>query len=147
MKNMSLMLVLILGFYGVAQAGPLTDEMSKCLVTNTSEADKTLFIQWIYAAISSHPDVKSMSNISPEVGENINRRAAEMLLELLTVRCKAEAGQAIEFEGKSSYWTSFDLLGRASMQGLISHPQVAQYLASLNSYFDAEKLKNIFDKK
>ena len=147
MKNMSLMLVLIVGLSGAPEAGPLTDEMSKCLVTNTSEADKTLFIQWLYAAISSHPDVKSLSNISPEVGENINRRAAELLLELLTVKCKAETEQAIEFEGKSSYRTSFGLLGRVSIQELLEHPQVAQYLASLNSYFDAEKLKNIFDKR
>ena len=73
MKNMSLILVFILGFYGVAQAGPFTDEMSKCLVRNTSEADKTLFIQWIYAAMSSHPAVQSMSKISPEMGENLTR--------------------------------------------------------------------------
>jgi hypothetical protein len=147
MKNLSLILVFMCGFYGITHSGPLTGEMSKCLVSNTNASDKSLFIQWIYAAMSSHPHVQSMSNISPEVEENLQRRTADMIMELLTVRCKAETAQAIKVEGESSFQAGFELLWQAAMQELMSDAKVAQHLAGLDSYFDAKKLQNMFNQK
>jgi hypothetical protein len=136
------MLLFIFGVQGIAQAGPFTDEMSKCLVKNTSESDRTLFVQWVYAAMSSHPDVKAMSNVSPAIADDLNKRTANLVMELLTVRCKAETEQALKYEGASSFQASFSVLGSVAMQGLMSNPNVTQYLSGLNKYVDAEKLKS-----
>ena len=144
MKPLSLILLLIFGFSEVAEAGPFTDEMAKCLAKTTTEADKVLFIQWTYAAISSHPAVESLSNISPEIREDLNQRAANMVTDLITVRCKTETMQAVKFEGDSALRASFEVLGRVAMQGLMSDPNVARYMAGLPRYFDPEKFRTTF---
>ena len=64
MKNLIVCAFLACCLCSSAIAGPFTDEMSRCIVKKTSESDKTLFIQWLFAAMSSHPGVKSMPNIN-----------------------------------------------------------------------------------
>ena len=147
MKTLTLALAVILCGSIAAHAGPFTDEMSRCIVRKTTESDKTLFIKWIYAAMSSHPDVASLANVSPELKDDLNKNAAKLVMELLTVRCKEECQQAVEFEGEDSFKTSFGTLGRVAMQGLMSHPDVAAYLSGLERYFDEKKLKKTFKRQ
>jgi hypothetical protein len=137
-------IVTILCLCSVATAGPFTDEISKCIVMKTTASDNTLFIQWIFAAMSSHPDVESMSNISPKMRDQLNKRAADMIMELLTVRCKEECKKAVKYEGSDSLKTSFELLGQVAMQGLMTHQKVGEYLSGLEKYYDSEKLKKTF---
>jgi len=145
MKLRYIVLMLPLCLATIAQAGPFVDEMSKCLVRKTSETDKVLLVQWIYAAMSSHPDVKAMSRIDSERAAAINKDAANMIMELLTERCKTETQQAIKFEGEASFQTSFEVLGSVAMQGLMTNPEVAKYIAGLSTHFDEEKLKKAFE--
>ena len=49
-----------------AQAGPYTDDLSKCLVNSTTESDRMALVQWIFSAAASHPAVKSIVSISEE---------------------------------------------------------------------------------
>ena len=105
-------------------AVPFSDEMSKCLVKSTSDADKSLLIQWVFAAMSAHPDVKALSNVSNEKGIEINKRTAGLLVSLLTERCKAETQQAVKYEGPGVLKTSFQVLGEVAMQGMMTNPDV-----------------------
>lgn len=124
-----------------AWAGPFTDEMSKCLVRSTSEADKTLLIKWIFAAMSAHPDVRALSSVTPAKGEQFNQQAAQMVMRLLTKSCKSEARQAVEFEGEGAFRTSFEVLGQVAMQGLMSNPSVAGYFGGFEKNLDADSLQ------
>lgn len=141
MKRFIAICLMIIGPYTAAHAGPFTDEMTRCLVTQTSQEDRTLLIKWIYAAMSSHPDVKQMSNVTPDLGNELNKQTADLIVDLLTERCKKQAQDAMQFEGQSSFSTSFEVLGQVAMQGLMTNPEVGQYLSGLDNHFDAEKLK------
>ena len=79
--------------------------------------------------------------------EQLNKRATEMIMELLTVRCNQECKQAVKYEGGDSFKASFELLGQVAMQGLMSHKQVNDYLSGLNKYFDEDKLKKTFSQE
>jgi hypothetical protein len=144
MKHIIAMVFLIFSTCNAVQASSFTEEMSNCLVQNTSEQDKTLLIQWTYAAMSAHPSVRSMSNISPVAMDDLNKRAAEMLMELLVVKCKTETQQAIKIEGETSFQTGLATLGKVAMQGLIYDANVVQYQNGLSRYFDANKLRDAF---
>ena len=54
-------------------AGPYTNDLAKCLVVSTSEADKNNLVKWMFAAISSHPEVESMISISQTQREELNQ--------------------------------------------------------------------------
>lgn len=147
MRRLILAVALLSAVCPQVHAGPFTDDLSKCLVKSTSDDDRTLFIQWIYAAMSSHPKVRAMSSITPEFADQLNRRAADLVTELLTSRCKAEAAQAVKAEGEAALRGSFEVLGRVGMQGLLADPNVTEYLTGLGRYFDQDKLKAAFEEK
>lgn len=126
----------------LAWAGPFTDDMSKCLVKSTSEADKTLLIKWIFAAMAAHPDVKSLSSIPPEKGAQLNRDVGALVMRLLTKNCKSETKQAVDFEGEDTFKTSFGILGQVAMQGLMVNDEVLQYISGFESYLNTEELQH-----
>ncbi|MBI3547127.1 MAG: hypothetical protein HY081_11155 [Gammaproteobacteria bacterium] len=138
--------ILVFAAYSLSAvaAGPFTDEMSKCLVKNTNETDRTLLIRWIFAAMASHPDVKVLSNVSSEKGDELNKDAANLMVALLTKRCKSETQQALKYEGKNTIEVSFQILGQVAMQGLMTNPDVAKYIAGLASHMDKKALENAF---
>lgn len=147
MKISIITLAMVLCLCSSVMAGPFTDEMSRCIVQKTTQSDKTLLIKWIFAAMSSHPDVESMSNISPKLKEDLNKQAAEMIMKLLTVRCNEECKQAVKYEGADSLKTSFELLGRVAMQGIMTDRQVKEYLSGMDKYLDKEKLQKSLNLK
>lgn len=144
MKRIVAAILLLGSFQGVAQAGPFTDEMAKCLVKKTTEADKTLLIKWVYAAMSAHPDVAALSNISPAKAEELNQAAGDMFTDLVAVRCQKETADAMKYEGSSAFEASFEVLGKVAMQGLMSHPGVSEYLGGLAKHIDEKKLNQAF---
>ena len=127
-------------------AGPFTDKLSICLVEKTTSDDKNKLIKWVYGAMSSHPTVKSLSNIPLNVGKKLNKDTANLFMDLLTNRCKEEAEKAIRYENKLAIQTSFAILGKVAMQGIMSDKNVIQFMGGLDSYLDKEKLQAIAPK-
>lgn len=147
MKSLKIIALVFLGLAANAYAGPFTDDMSKCLVKNTTQEDKEALIKWIYAAMSNHPSVKSLSNVSVKQGEELNKRAAELMVELLTQRCKVETQQAIKFEGETAIRTSFQILGQVAMQDLMANQAVAKYISGIASHVDKNAIEEALGKK
>ena len=144
MRRISTLLLCLLLVSSVAQAGPFTDEMSKCLVHSTSEADKTLLVKWIYAAMSAHPDVKALSNVSPEQGLQLNKDISVLVVRLLTQNCRNETQQALKYEGEKTFAASFEVLGGVAMQGIMANPDVSAYFAGFEQQQDAKALRDAF---
>lgn len=126
-----------------ASAGVFTDDLTKCLVKSTSDADKTDLIIWIFAALASHPAVKPYSNISTEQRDQSDDKAANLLLRLLAVDCKAETTAALQYERAEALTASFRALGEAAASGLMTHPDVQKALGGLETHIDAAKWKSI----
>ena len=128
---------------GTVLAGPYTNDLAKCLVKSTSEADKNDLVKWMFAAISSHPEVKWMASISQTQREELNKNTAELFMKLLTESCKSETKQALKYEGPSTLEASFKVLGGVAARGLMSHPDVGNYIAGLDNYLDNQKLESL----
>ncbi len=117
-------------------AGPFSDDMAKCLVRSTTEADKTILIRWIFAAFSHNPKVENLAKISDQQKKDLNMAIAELFMRLTTEACKDETKTAYKNEGVSVFEKSFSALGSVAAQGLMSHPDVAKYTAGLKKYVD-----------
>ena len=141
------LMVVLTAVATAAHAGPFTDEMSKCLVKSTSEADKTLLIKWIFAAMATHPDVKALSGVTPEKGEQLNKETAKLVMRLLTQSCKTETRQAVEFEGEDTFKASFGILGQVAMQGLMANGEVSNYFSGFEKHLNAKELQRALGKK
>lgn len=138
MKKLLAAILITLGLQSTAQAGPFTDEMARCLIEQTSSADKSIVIQWVYASMSFHPDVSALANVSDAKGEELNKNMAEMMVDLTSVRCKDETVKALQYEGANAMEVSFGLLGEVAMNELMMDQNVESYINGLEKYIDEE---------
>ena len=135
---------LTLATAGSALAGSYVDEMSRCLIRSTSDADRTLLVKWMFAAAAVHPAVKSITSISDAQRDELNKSAAKLLERLITESCKSEMRKALTYEGPDAIQTSFQALGQVAARGLFSDPAVARGIADVDGYMDKPKIERLF---
>ena len=62
-----------------ANAGASVDQLSNCLVKSTTATDKTAVLQWTFAALSAHPDLKQFSNVTETQKTQLDKNLAQVL--------------------------------------------------------------------
>ncbi len=135
----ALALAMSLGLSGAARAGIYTDDLSKCLVKATTEADRLDLIIWIYGAMSVHPAVKSLSTITDAQRDASNHKAGDLLQRLLLQDCHAQTVDAIRYEGSGALQASFSVLGQVAMVGLMQDKTVLGDIQGIVKYVDNDK--------
>jgi len=109
-------------------------------VESATPEDKTTLVKWMFAAMSLHPDVAGMSAISGEQREAINRQMADLAVNLIAVRCRDQAKQAVKLKGEVALQESFTVLGKVAGQEIFSDPNVTQGLGDIQQFIDSESL-------
>jgi hypothetical protein len=128
-----------------SSAGPFGDEMAKCLVRATTPADKSVLVQWMFAFMTLHPEVKQFASVTAAQREALNKRMGDLVVALLSDRCVNESREALKNEGAGTIESSFALLGQVAAQALFTHPDVANGLADFGKAVDGEKLKALLE--
>lgn len=130
---------------GTAVAGPFADDMAKCLVNSTSEADRTDLMRWMFSAMSLHPDLASMATISARQRDEITTKAANLFSRLMFDSCKSQVQDAVRNEGPQTIVYAFQILGQVAMRGMMTDPHVAQALQGLGKGVDPAKMKALME--
>jgi predicted RNA binding protein with dsRBD fold (UPF0201 family) len=136
-------IIIMLGLLALsspAAAGIYTDELSDCLLTSTTEEDKLSMVRWMFTSMSLHPAVEELADVSSATRERTNKDMAELLVELLSDRCIRQTSAALQHEGSFALRTSFSVLGQVAAANLLSDPNVAAGLASLEQYISTDDL-------
>jgi hypothetical protein len=128
---------------GPAVAGPYTDELAKCLVKSTSDADKTYLVKWIFASMTLHPDVRAVANVSDAQREDLNRNAGKLVERLLTEGCPSETQDAVKNEGPGTLQAGFQVLGEVATRRLFSDPSVVKGMADFGRHIDKQKIEKL----
>jgi hypothetical protein len=121
-----------------AWAGAYTDDLGKCLVRSSSEADRTVLMQWMFSALSANPAVSSLASISEAQREAFNKAAADLLERLVLRDCRQTATEAVKYEGPKALEASFSVLGEVAARGLMADPKAAAELQKLGGHLDHE---------
>lgn len=142
MKRLAVPLAALLITVGAApaQAGPYGDEMAKCLVRSTTTADRNTLVKWMFAAAAVHPEVKDIALATNAQRDELDRKVARMIENLLIVSCKAETKQASEYEGSSVFESSFRILGQVAGRELFADAAVSEKMGGFVKYIDEKKL-------
>ena len=141
----SLCLLSLIAVAAPTLAGPFADDMAKCLVRSATPADKSVLVQWMFAFMTLHPEVKQFSVVTPAQRGELNKRMGDLVVSLLTDRCQTETREAIKNEGMGVIESGFSLLGQVAAQELFTHPDVATGLSDFSKAIDGEKLKQLLD--
>ncbi len=124
----------------LASAGPYTDDLSKCLVSSTTPEERTDLVKWIFAAMGTHPAVKTMSAVTPQQLDKANQSIGQLITQLLTQTCVDQAQKATQFEGPATIQMSFQLLGQVAAREIFADPAVINAMKGLSKYVDEKAL-------
>ena len=134
----------LLGSTQFAVAGPTVDQLSDCLVKATTATDKTTVLQWTFVALSTHPDLKSFSNVNEAQKTQLDQKFAQVVQRVIVEQCAAQTKAVIQTEGLQAVGDSFQELGRATGEEILQNPEVKQQLNGLIRYIDLNKLVTTF---
>ncbi len=127
-----------------AEAGPFTDDLSKCLVKSATAADHATLIQWMFSSVTLHPALQSMSTITADQRVTYNKSMAALYERLTFTDCRKEAIDALKNEGIASISTGFRVLAAIATRDIFGDPQVGQGLSELLSYYDKSKMSALY---
>jgi hypothetical protein len=131
---------LTLGCASGASAGLYTDDLSRCLVSKTADADRALLIRWIFTAFSLNPSVKDMVNLTDAQREKVLVDGAGLYQRLIFEDCRAQALAAVKNEGAEALGAGFQVLGQVAARSLMSDPAATKYLSGLDERMDSAKV-------
>ncbi|MEB3767553.1 hypothetical protein [Acinetobacter sp. MD2] len=134
----------LLGTSQMTSAGAAVDQLSDCLVKSTTAADKTTVLQWTYAALSVHPDLKVFSNVSAEQKDQLDQKLAQVLQRIIIDQCSAQTKNVIQSEGLQAVGQSFQQLGQSAGEDIVKDPAVKQQLQGTLRYIDLNKVAMTF---
>ena len=139
----SLAAVVALAVGGPSHAGLYSDEMAKCLVSSTTEKDKTDLVRWIFGVAALHPEVAGISSVTADQRTEMSKTAAELFQRLLTASCRQQTVDALKYEGPAAMQLSFQVLGQVAMGALMSDPKVGAGFGEIQRFLDKSKLEEL----
>jgi hypothetical protein len=140
----SIAISLVVMSSGSAVAGPYADELAKCLVRSTTDADKNYLIKWMFASMALHPEVKSIASVTDAQRNELNKHAGKLFERLVAESCKAQTQDALRYEGPSTLEAGFQVLGQVAARGLFSDPAVAKGMSDFGKHIDNQRLEKLF---
>jgi len=125
-----------------AIAGPAADALTTCVADNTTGKDRKDLAQWVFVAMTAHPEIQPFSNVTEANRDELDKKMAALATKLITESCRTEAKVAIEKEGSESFKAAFGALGKLAMQELMSNPDVNTSFSRYTRYIDQKKLSS-----
>ena len=123
-----------------AKAVEPVQNFATCLVNKTSELDQVEMVQWIYSAMSAHPVLQPMTNISESQQNITNQRLARLYERLITQDCKTELkALAVSGQLEQGLEAGFAYLGETAMLKLMQDPSVLQTIEGYSQYLNFER--------
>ncbi|WP_374586629.1 hypothetical protein [Ideonella dechloratans] len=130
-----------------AVAGPTAEALSSCMADSSTGKDRKELARWIFVAMSSHPELKGLTTITPADREASDKDIARLATRLLTESCSKQAQAAMSAEGNTALEAAFGMLGQLAMQELMADPGVKVSFSSYTKYLDRAKFEAVFSKK
>lgn len=115
--------------------------LSNCLVASVGADDKRALVEWIFAVLSRHPDVKPLTRIDDAQYERITRQASAIVESLLAERCTESFREVVRLAGTDAIGESFEKLGETAMSSLLEDESVRAASGDIAKYADPVRIQ------
>lgn len=122
-------------------AGPFGDTLTKCMVTNTSPADRTVLANWMVTGFSIHPEIEVIEEVSTKQKQKMSKIVAAIMDRLMSEVCVEDFVNVIQYEDDASLQLSFKVLGELAGAELSTDPAVSTYMQDFINYMDKKKFE------
>lgn len=127
-----------------AKAGVYTDDLTKCLVSHATAADRLVLMRWVFGTLTLNPALQPMSAVTPEQRETYTKNVAMLFQRLTLVDCRKEAVAGLKYEGAQSLNVAWQFLGRIAARSMFSDPHVAQGMSMLRKFVDKSTISELY---
>lgn len=124
-----------------ALAGPDAVALTSCLSDSTSGKDRKDLAKWVFAAMSTHPEIREFAVVTDKVRDQTSNTVGVLVTRLLSEDCAKQTQAAIRNEGQIAMQTAFRALGGLAMQELMSNPEVTASFSIFEKYLDRRKIE------
>lgn len=128
-----------------ANAGVFTDDLSRCVVQKTSDADRTLLVKWMFAAVTKNPALAGMASLSQADRDKLNTQAADLYDRIILTDCRAQTVAALKNEGVEALGQAGKVLGGAAARQLMGSPEVSAEMEKIGNGVDKSRWKALAD--
>ncbi len=119
-----------------AQAGPLGDELTRCVIASATEADKQAVNQWMFAAMTANPVLKSYSSLSDAQRIEFSTSFARTMQRLVQVDCEKQASAAVKDEGMGVVEIAMNGLSAVAGRELLTSPESMKSMQAFAPFID-----------
>ncbi len=140
MRRIIYCVMLVILSTGLASAGEYANNLSQCLLANTSQADKAVMTKWVFSSLSNHPALSEMATISSSMRTNADHDMARLVEKFMYEKCSGELKSAVKNEGPTAIQASIRSYVEATGREILQHPSIASSVAGLASQLDAKKM-------
>lgn len=130
-------------FCSTVYAGPASQQMSDCLVKQTTGQDRLDMAQWILVAFAKHPDAGTVVSLAPGVDDEANKKMAELVETLVVDRCFEESKRAFIEDGPAAFEIAFSAVGQMAAMELMQNRDVNTYVQEFAKQIDQAKIKKL----
>lgn len=129
-----------------AYSGEHATRLSQCLLSNTTEADKSVLTSWVFATLAKHPNLASNPNMSDLVSiaqgvrNGADRDMAQLVEKFIYDKCNEELKAAVKNEGPMAIQSSIRSYVEQTGREILQHPSVAGSIGGVASQMDAQRL-------
>jgi hypothetical protein len=141
MKTGYLAIAGLLAASAPATAGPFADDLGRCAVDASTEADRTALVRWMFVSAAANPAFADLSAVSDAERDRSLRAAAAVFDRILLRDCRRESVAAMRNEGGAGIEAGFQTLGQLAGREMMASPAGAASLARLGSYMDIAGLE------
>lgn len=128
----------------LTRASDSVDQLSQCLLTSTTAADKSIVLQWTFVALSAHPDLQAYSQVTTEQRDRLDQNLAQVLQRILLEQCANETKTVIQNDGIQAVGSSFQALGQETGAQILKTPEIKEQYKGVLRYLDWGKLTTTF---
>ena len=140
-KSLILLAPIFLFKPNVLNAETYTNDLAKCMIEETTLAEKIVLVKWAVRLFGEHPSI-DIVNLDQSSKINLDKKLGNLVSDLLLDRCKPLAKKALDYEGERSLITAFGIVSRASSNKIMSHPDVQAASQEWGKYLAIQDLLN-----
>jgi hypothetical protein len=116
------------------------DDLARCYVEKTSEADQQALARWMFAALAQHGGMAKFATVSEKDLEQVTNDAAAIMQRLVTSDCVEPARTAAAEQGLGAVSQALQVLGQVASRALLTDAKVGQSMNAVNTKMDEEKI-------
>ncbi len=117
-----------------------TEALSSCVTNATTDADKIVLMRWLFVAMSRHPSVTELANVSDAQRVDANRQMGALVNKLLLDACPNQTRAAVASGGEQALQAAFSAFGAQAMRTLMNNPDVNAGVIEMTAYLDQQRL-------